>query len=88
MSKLDIAERRSPQDGRFHFSSDGHSIDVRVSSFPTIYGENVVMRLLDQSSILLTLKDLGFLPEDYKKFEQLNQYPLRVCSGYRTHRER
>jgi type IV pilus assembly protein PilB len=75
MSKLDIAERRSPQDGRFHFSSNGHSVDVRVSSFPTIYGENVVMRLLDQSSILLTLEDLGFLPEDYKKLLYLISIP-------------
>jgi type IV pilus assembly protein PilB len=75
MSKLDIAERRSPQDGRFHFSGNGHSIDVRVSSFPTIYGENVVMRLLDQSSILLTLEDLGFLPEDYKKLQYLINIP-------------
>ena len=75
MSKLDIAERRSPQDGRFNFSVNGHNIDVRVSSFPTIYGENVVMRLLDQSSILLTMEDLGFLPEDYKKFEYLIHIP-------------
>jgi type IV pilus assembly protein PilB len=75
MSKLDIAERRSPQDGRFHFSANGHSLDVRVSSFPTIYGENVVMRLLDQSSILLTLEDLGFLPEDYKKLLYLINIP-------------
>ena len=75
ISKLDIAERRSPQDGRFSFSSNGHSIDVRVSSFPTIYGENVVMRLLDQSSILLSLEDLGFLPEDFKKFQYLINIP-------------
>ena len=75
MSKLDIAERRSPQDGRFHFSSNSHNIDVRVSSFPTIHGENVVLRLLDQSSILLTLEDLGFLPEDFKKFLYLIHIP-------------
>ena len=75
MSRLDIAERRSPQDGRFHFSSNSHNIDVRVSSFPTIYGENVVLRLLDQSSILLTLEDLGFLPEDFKKFLYLISIP-------------
>ena len=75
MSKLDIAERRSPQDGRFHFSSNSHNIDVRVSSFPTIHGENVVLRLLDQSSILLTLEDLGFLPEDFKKFLYLITIP-------------
>ena len=75
MSKMDIAERRSPQDGRFHFSSNSHNIDVRVSSFPTIHGENVVLRLLDQSSILLTLEDLGFLPEDFKKFLYLIHIP-------------
>jgi type IV pilus assembly protein PilB len=75
MSKMDIAEKRHPQDGRLNFMADGNTIDVRVSSFPTIHGENVVMRLLDQSSILLTLEDLGFLPEDFKKFVYLSTIP-------------
>jgi type IV pilus assembly protein PilB len=75
MSKMDIAEKRHPQDGRLNFVADGSTIDVRVSTFPTIHGENVVMRLLDQSSILLTLEDLGFLQEDFKKFVYLSQIP-------------
>jgi len=60
MASLDIAERRIPQDGRFSIKTEGKEVDVRVSSVPTIYGENVVLRLLDSASALLTLEDLGF----------------------------
>jgi len=75
MSKLDISEKRYPQDGRFKFTIDQKVIDARVSTFPTIYGENVVIRLLDQSSILLGLEDLGFLPSDLEKVLYLIQKP-------------
>jgi type IV pilus assembly protein PilB len=75
MSKLDISEKRYPQDGRFKFTMDQKVIDARVSTFPTIYGENVVIRLLDQSSILLGLEDLGFLPSDLEKVLYLIQKP-------------
>ncbi|MEW6185620.1 MAG: ATPase, T2SS/T4P/T4SS family [Thermodesulfobacteriota bacterium] len=75
MSKLDISEKRFPQDGRFKFSVDNKMIDTRVSTFPTIYGENVVMRILDQSSILLGLEDLGFLPRDMEKVRHLIRKP-------------
>jgi type IV pilus assembly protein PilB len=75
MSKLDISEKRFPQDGRFKFTVDNKMIDTRVSTFPTIYGENVVMRILDQSSILLGLEDLGFLPRDMEKVRYLIQKP-------------
>ncbi len=60
MSNLDIAERRIPQDGRFNLKADGKEVDVRVSCMPTIYGENVVMRLLDVSSAFRGLDQLGF----------------------------
>ncbi|MGA3084680.1 MAG: ATPase, T2SS/T4P/T4SS family [Thermodesulfobacteriota bacterium] len=75
MSKMDIAEKRFPQDGRFKFTVDNKVIDSRVSTFPTIYGENVVMRILDQSSIIIGLEDLGFLPRDMEKIRYLIQKP-------------
>ena len=76
MSKMDISEKRYPQDGRFKFTLDNNKvIDSRVSTFPTIYGENVVMRILDQSSIIISLEDLGFLPRDMDKIRYLIQKP-------------
>lgn len=76
MSKMDISEKRYPQDGRFKFTLDNNKvIDSRVSTFPTIYGENVVMRILDQSSIVIGLEDLGFLPRDMDKIRYLIQKP-------------
>jgi len=75
MSKMDISEKRYPQDGRFKFTMDNKVIDSRVSTFPTIYGENVVMRILDQSSIIIGLEDLGFLPQDMEKVRYLIQKP-------------
>ncbi len=71
MAKLDIAERRIPQDGRFTMKMEGKQIDVRVSCVPTIYGENVVMRLLDASSALLTLEQLGFSKPMHEKYSKL-----------------
>jgi type IV pilus assembly protein PilB len=75
MSKMDIAEKRYPQDGRFKFVMENKSFDTRVSTFPTIYGENVVIRLLDQSSIVISLEELGFLPRDMEKVRYLIQKP-------------
>jgi type IV pilus assembly protein PilB len=75
MSKMDISEKRFPQDGRFNFTLDNKVIDSRVSTFPTIYGENVVMRILDQSSIVIKLEDLGFLPRDMDKIRYLIHKP-------------
>jgi len=62
LSKMDIAERRLPQDGRFKMKASGRNIDVRVSVIPTIYGEKVVMRILDASAACLDLAQLGFEP--------------------------
>ncbi len=60
MANLDIAEKRAPQDGRFQISSHGKQIDVRLSTLPTIYGEKVVMRLLNAGHATTGLDDLGF----------------------------
>lgn len=65
MANLDISEKRMPQDGRFTIKIQGHVIDVRMSTMPVQYGESVVMRLLDQSSGILELKDLG-MPADIR----------------------
>ena len=71
MANLDIAERRMPQDGRFSIKVEGKDVDVRVSCMPTIYGENVVLRLLNVASALLPLKDLGFAAQVLEKYEKL-----------------
>ncbi|UCE02440.1 MAG: type IV-A pilus assembly ATPase PilB [Candidatus Latescibacterota bacterium] len=62
MSELDIAERRVPQDGRIKIKIKGKKVDVRVSTVPTIFGEKVVLRILDASNLQLDLKKLGFDP--------------------------
>lgn len=78
MSDINIAIKRAPQDGRFQYKIGGKSIDVRVSTFPTIYGENVVMRLLDASSVLMGIDELGFEAADLAKFKQLLQSPYGI----------
>jgi len=70
LADLDIAERRIPQDGRVKFKIMGRSVDVRCSTIPGIYGEKIVMRILDQGSISLNLDDLGFPGE---KLSQLKE---------------
>jgi general secretion pathway protein E len=75
MAELNIAERRLPQDGRIKMRVGGKKIDLRVSSIPTQFGESVVMRILDRSSIVLTVEELGF-PEDYHRtFEKMIHIP-------------
>ena len=69
MADLDIAERRIPQDGRIGLSVGGKPIDIRVASMPTVYGEKIVLRLLDKSSVLLSLSDLGFSKLALKRYE-------------------
>ena len=75
MAGLDIAERRTPQDGRFTIKMEGREIDIRVSCMPTLYGENVVLRILDVSSALLTLKEIGFPKEVLEKYQKLIFHP-------------
>ncbi|HET7488232.1 MAG TPA: ATPase, T2SS/T4P/T4SS family [Acidimicrobiales bacterium] len=61
MADINIAERRIPQDGRVNVTLGGKAIDLRVATLPTVYGEKIVMRILDKSTALLKLGDLGFL---------------------------
>ena len=71
---LDISERRLPQDGRFNVRVKGRSVDIRLSTMPLQYGESVVMRLLDQSSGILQLEQIGMAPSLLKRFRgQLRQ---------------
>src|SRR5947199_4339838 len=66
MAKLNIAERRLPQDGRIKLRLMGKEVDLRVSTLPTLYGESVVLRILDRSSIVVNLDYLGY-PEDIRR---------------------
>ncbi len=70
MAELDIAERRVPQDGRVSLRVTGRQIDLRVATLPSIYGEKVVIRILDKDDAVLDLPDLGFLPESLDRFER------------------
>jgi len=75
MANLDIAERRLPQDGRISLSVQGNPIDLRVSVLPTMFGESVVLRVLDRSQVSFDLEKLGFQPEDLKLVRQLINRP-------------
>jgi type IV pilus assembly protein PilB len=68
LSDLDIAERRVPQDGRISLEVSGRPIDLRVATLPCSYGENVVMRILDQSKVMIELEELGMLPQALERF--------------------
>jgi type IV pilus assembly protein PilB len=70
MAKMDIAERRLPQDGRFKLRDKGRAIDFRVSSVPMMFGESVCMRLLDQDALRLDLTRLGFDPWSFEHFQK------------------
>ncbi len=75
LSNMDIAERRLPQDGRFTMKVSGRDIDVRVSVIPTIYGEKVVMRILDAAAVNHDLDILGFEPELLEEFKTMLSQP-------------
>jgi len=75
MANLDIAERRLPQDGRISLTVQGNPVDLRVSVLPTMFGESVVLRVLDRSQISLDLDKLGFRPDDLKLVRQLIHKP-------------
>lgn len=78
LSRLDIAEKRLPQDGSFRVSLDGRDVNLRISSFPTIHGEKIVMRILEAESILYDLNRLGFPDDTLKKFEQAVSRPYGI----------
>jgi len=70
LSNMNITERRVPQDGRFTMSVAGKDIDLRAASLPTVYGEKIVLRILDRSSILISLTDLGLESEPLRVFSE------------------
>jgi type II secretory ATPase GspE/PulE/Tfp pilus assembly ATPase PilB-like protein len=71
MSGMDIAEKRVPQDGRIRLNLLGKNVDLRVSALPGIYGESMVMRILDKSGLMLGLAELGFTPDDEVVWERI-----------------
>src|SRR5262245_31803529 len=78
MAELNIAERRLPQDGRIRMTLRIRSVDIRVSSIPTIHGESIVMRLLDRSSVFLPFDKLGFSSETAVPFDKLINQPNKI----------
>jgi general secretion pathway protein E len=78
MAKLNIAERRLPQDGRIKLRVLGKEIDFRVSTLPTMFGESVVLRILDRESVILDLEKLGFPDYDLTKFRDLINRPYGI----------
>jgi general secretion pathway protein E len=75
LAHLDIAERRLPQDGRINIRVKGRELDLRVSTVPTVYGESVVMRVLDRASVRFSLEDMGFAKDTLDKFNALLARP-------------
>lgn len=78
MARLNIAERRLPQDGRIQMRAQGKEIDMRVSTVPTMYGESIVMRLLDKHSVKLSLESLGFSDDNFQKIQDQLKHPHGV----------
>jgi type IV pilus assembly protein PilB len=83
MSDMDIAERRKPQDGRLSVNLRGLKVDLRVASLPTVWGEKVVMRILDNSTARLDLSDLGFTDANYARFSTsfVKPYGMILVTG-------
>lgn len=83
ISNMDIAERRIPQDGRLSLKYEGRPVDFRVSSLPSIFGEKIVLRILDKTSSLKPLEALGFSEYNLKKFESIitQPYGMILISG-------
>ncbi len=79
MAKMDIAERRKPQDGRIKIFIAGKPIDYRVSSLPTLFGEKIVLRVLDSNSLELDMTKLGFEKNQLKKFKEGISRPNGMC---------
>ncbi|MCH8285118.1 type II secretion system ATPase GspE [candidate division KSB1 bacterium] len=83
MAELNIAERRLPQDGRFQIRVDNHDVDIRVSTIPSAHGENIVLRILDKSNLIVNLDDLGFTKKSRKEFATAldSAYGVIIVSG-------
>ncbi len=78
LSEMDIAERRLPLDGRFKFKFSERVVDVRVSSMPLVFGEKIVMRILDKENLMLDLADIGFEGKKLKRFKETLAMPNGV----------
>jgi type IV pilus assembly protein PilB len=83
MSDIDIAERRVPQDGRMSVNTSSKKIDLRVATLPTVWGEKIVMRLLDNSTAMLDLTDLGFSAGNYRRYAEsfTKPYGMMLVTG-------
>jgi type IV pilus assembly protein PilB len=83
MAEMNIAERRIPQDGRLSVNITGKKIDLRVASLPTVWGEKIVMRILDNSTALLKLTDLGFAQGNYDRYAEsfTKPYGMMLVTG-------
>jgi type IV pilus assembly protein PilB len=83
MADINIAERRIPQDGRLSVSTNGKKIDLRVATLPTVWGEKIVMRILDNSTAMLKLSDLGFGEENYEVYSKsfVKPYGMILVTG-------
>jgi len=78
LSNLDIAEKRKPQDGRFSATISGRDFDFRVSTLPTIYGESIVLRILDKSKAMIRLEDAGMSSFCFERFSQAIKVPYGI----------
>ncbi|WP_420451677.1 GspE/PulE family protein [Ilumatobacter sp.] len=83
MSEMNIVEKRAPQDGQFSTKVDGKELDVRVASVATVFGEKIVMRLLDKSKSMVGLSELGMPKETYSTYAKLVHAPfgMVICAG-------
>lgn len=75
MSDLDLVERRVPQDGRMQVAIENRKVDIRVSMYPAVHGEKVVLRILDQSKMVTSIDKIGFSERDFKEFTKLIRRP-------------
>ncbi|MCR2042821.1 GspE/PulE family protein [Anaerosalibacter massiliensis] len=78
MGKMDIAEKRLPQDGRIEFYLEERTVDLRISSLPTIYGEKVVIRILDKNNFIFSKEELGFYSKNLETFEYILKQPYGI----------
>jgi type IV pilus assembly protein PilB len=83
MAEINIAERRIPQDGRLSVTTNGKKVDLRVATLPTVWGEKVVMRILDNSTAMLNLSDLGFSQANYDRYSKsfTKPYGMLLVTG-------
>ncbi len=78
LANLDIAEKRKPQDGRFSATITGKEFDFRVSTLPTLFGESIVMRILDKTKVLIRLEDAGMSKTSYDRFSEAIKVPFGI----------